>query len=99
MQEGKVRHVGLSEVSVEELVAAQEILPIASVQNLYNVANRQSEALLEHCTEHGIGFIPWFPIATGQLTAPDGPLDRDLRAHRAHRRPSWRWPGCCAARR
>jgi aryl-alcohol dehydrogenase-like predicted oxidoreductase len=74
VQEGKVRHVGLSEVSVEELVAAQEIVPIASVQNLYNVANRQSEALLEHCTEHGIGFIPWFPIATGQLTAPDGPL-------------------------
>lgn len=72
--EGKVRHVGLSEVSVEELVEAQSILPIASVQNLYNVANRQSEALLEHCTEHGIGFIPWFPIATGQLTAPDGPL-------------------------
>jgi pyridoxine 4-dehydrogenase len=74
VQEGKVRHVGLSEVSVEDLVAAQEILPIASVQNLYNVANRQSEALLTHCTEHGIGFIPWFPIATGQLTAPDGPL-------------------------
>lgn len=74
VQEGKVRHVGLSEVSVEDLVAAQEILPIVSVQNLYNVANRQSEALLAHCTEHGIGFIPWFPIATGQLTAPDGPL-------------------------
>jgi aryl-alcohol dehydrogenase-like predicted oxidoreductase len=74
VQEGKVRHVGLSEVTVDELVAAQEIVPIASVQNLYNVANRQSEALLEHCTEHGIGFIPWFPIATGQLTAPDGPL-------------------------
>jgi aryl-alcohol dehydrogenase-like predicted oxidoreductase len=74
VQEGKVRHVGLSEVSVDELVEAQRIVPIASVQNLYNVANRQSEALLEHCTEHGIGFIPWFPIATGQLTAPDGPL-------------------------
>jgi aryl-alcohol dehydrogenase-like predicted oxidoreductase len=74
VQEGKVRHVGLSEVSVEDLVAAQEILPIASVQNLYNVADRRSEALLEHCTEHGIGFIPWFPIATGRLTAPDGPL-------------------------
>ncbi len=72
--EGKVRHVGLSEVSVEELVAAQEILPIVSVQNLYNVANRQSEELLAHCTEQGIGFIPWFPIATGQLAAPDGPL-------------------------
>ena len=74
VQEGKVRHVGISEVTVEELTAAQEILPIVSVQNLYNVANRQSEALLEHCTEHGIGFIPWFPMATGELTAPDGPL-------------------------
>jgi len=71
---GKVRHVGLSEVSVEELAAAQEILPIATVQNLYNVANRQSEALLDVCTEQGIGFIPWFPVASGQIAAPDGPL-------------------------
>ena len=74
VQQGKVRHVGLSEVSVQELQAAQEIVPIATVQNLYNVANRQSEALLEHCTEHGIGFIPWFPVASGQVAAPDGPL-------------------------
>jgi pyridoxine 4-dehydrogenase len=72
--QGKVRHVGLSEVSVDDLVAAQAIVPIATVQNLYNVANRQSEALLEHCTEHGIGFIPWFPVASGQVAAPDGPL-------------------------
>ena len=72
--EGKVRHVGLSEVTVDELKAAQEIVPIATVQNLYNVANRQSEALLAHCDEHRIGFIPWFPIATGQLATPDGPL-------------------------
>jgi aryl-alcohol dehydrogenase-like predicted oxidoreductase len=72
--EGKVRHVGLSEVSVDDLVAAQAITPIATVQNLYNVANRQSESLLEHCTEHGIGFIPWFPVASGQVAAPDGPL-------------------------
>ena len=73
--EGKVRHVGLSEISVAELQAAQEILPIATVQNLYNVGNRQSEALLDHCTTHGIGFIPWFPIATGELVAAGGPLD------------------------
>jgi aryl-alcohol dehydrogenase-like predicted oxidoreductase len=72
--EGKVRYVGISEVSVEELEASQKIVPIATVQNLYNVANRQSEALLAHCDEHGIGFIPWFPIATGQLAAPGGPL-------------------------
>lgn len=74
VQQGKVRHVGLSEVTVAELQAAQEIVPIATVQNLYNVANRQSEALLEHCDQHGIGFIPWFPVASGQIAAPDGPL-------------------------
>ncbi|MFC6238697.1 aldo/keto reductase [Longivirga aurantiaca] len=74
VEEGKVRHVGLSEVTVEELQAAQEIVPIATVQNLYNVANRQSEALLSHCEAHGIGFIPWFPVASGQIAAPDGPL-------------------------
>jgi len=72
--EGKVRHVGLSEVSVEDLEAAQEIVPIATVQNLYNVANRQSEALLDVCAEQGIGFIPWFPVASGQIAAPGGPL-------------------------
>ena len=73
-REGKVRHVGLSEVTVDELRAAQRIVPIVSVQNLYNVANRQSEALLEHCTVEGIGFIPWFPVATGELAAPGGPI-------------------------
>jgi aryl-alcohol dehydrogenase-like predicted oxidoreductase len=72
--EGKVRHIGMSEISVEELVAAQAIAPIATVQNHYNVTNRQSEALVTHCAEHGIGFIPWFPIATGRLAAPEGPL-------------------------
>jgi pyridoxine 4-dehydrogenase len=72
--EGKVRFVGISEVSVAELEASQQIVPIATVQNLYNVANRQSEALLAHCDEHNIGFIPWFPIATGQLAADGGPL-------------------------
>ena len=72
--EGKVRHIGLSEVSVEELEAARKIAEIATVQNLYNVANRQSEALLDHCEQHDIGFIPWFPLATGQLSQPGGPL-------------------------
>ena len=75
VQQGKVRHVGLSEVSVDDVVAAQQIVPIATVQNLYNVANRQSEALLDHCTEHGIGFIPWFPVASGETARPGGPLD------------------------
>jgi pyridoxine 4-dehydrogenase len=72
--EGKVRQVGLSEVSVAEIEAAREIVPISTVQNLYNVGNRQSEAVLAHCEAQGIGFIPWFPIQTGQLAGPDGPL-------------------------
>jgi aryl-alcohol dehydrogenase-like predicted oxidoreductase len=74
LEAGKIRQVGLSEVSVEQLEAARKIVPIATVQNLYNVANRKSEELLDHCSEQGIGFIPWYPIATGQLAAPNGPL-------------------------
>ncbi len=72
--EGKIGHIGLSEVNVEELQQAQQIAEIATVQNLYNLTNRKSETLLDHCTEHGIGFIPWFPLATGKLSAPGGPL-------------------------
>jgi pyridoxine 4-dehydrogenase len=72
--EGLIRHVGLSEVSVEELQRAQRTLEIVSVQNLFHAGERQSEALLDHCTEEGIGFIPWFPLGRGDLTAADGPL-------------------------
>ena len=71
-REGLVRHVGLSEVSVEEIEAAREVVPIATVQNLYNVANRQSEDVLDHCEREGIGFIPWFPLAAGELAQPGG---------------------------
>ena len=71
--EGKIAHIGLSEVSVEQLQAAERVAPIASVQNLYNLTNRKAEPLLEHCEEHGIGFIPWFPLATGKLSEPGGP--------------------------
>jgi len=73
-EQGKVRHIGLSEVSVEQLVEAQETAEIVSVQNLFNLANRDAEALLDHATEHGIGFIPWFPLATGELVKDGGPL-------------------------
>lgn len=72
--EGKVGAVGLSEVSVEDIAAAQEVVPVASVQNLYNLTNRSSEAVLDHCTAEGIGFIPWFPIASGQLAQAGGPV-------------------------
>lgn len=82
-QAGKIRHVGLSEVSVDEIKQAQRILPIVSVQNLYNLGNRQSEAVLRYCEEHGLGFIPWFPIAAGDLAKSGGPLDQAAKRHRA----------------
>ncbi|MFE6780047.1 aldo/keto reductase [Streptomyces sp. NPDC057702] len=73
-EEGKIRHIGLSEVSVPEVEAASKIASIASVQNLYNLANRSAEPLLDYATEHGIGFIPWYPLAVGQLAREHGPL-------------------------
>lgn len=65
--EGLIRHVGLSEVNVEEIQAAAKFFKVVTVQNLYNLGNRQSEAVLDYCTEQGIGFIPWFPLAAGEL--------------------------------
>ncbi|HYP17270.1 MAG TPA: aldo/keto reductase [Opitutus sp.] len=82
-QAGKIRHVGLSEVSVEEIERARRVLPIVSVQNLYNIANRQSEAVVNYCEKHRLGFIPWFPIAAGDLAKPGGPLDRAAKRHGA----------------
>jgi pyridoxine 4-dehydrogenase len=73
-EQGKVRHIGVSEVSVDQLKAAREIAEIASVQNLYNLVNRQSQAVLDYATAEGIAFIPWFPIATGDLAKPDSPV-------------------------
>ena len=72
--EGKVRHIGVSEVSVAELEEARSSVDVVSVQNLYNLTNRQSQDVLDYSTEHGIAFIPWFPIATGDLAAPDSPV-------------------------
>lgn len=74
VDEGLIRHVGLSEVSIDELEAARTTLDVVSVQNLYNVATRRSEALLDHCEQHGIGFIPWYPLGARTLVATDGPL-------------------------
>ncbi len=73
-QEGLIRHVGLSEVSVEEIEAARRHFPVATVQNLYNLANRQSEAIVDYCAAHDIGFIPWFPLAAGALAGPGSVL-------------------------
>ena len=73
-KEGKIRHVGLSEVSVAEIEAARRIVPIATVQNQYNLAYRNYEDVLDYCTREKIGFIPWFPLATGDLAKPHGAL-------------------------
>ncbi|MEU4768312.1 aldo/keto reductase [Actinosynnema sp. NPDC023794] len=80
-EEGKIRHIGLSEVDVAQLEAARAVAPIASVQNLYNLANRGHEAVLERATELGIAFIPWFPVATGELARPGGVLDSAAKEH------------------
>ncbi len=72
--EGKVRHIGLSEVSVQDVEAARAIAPIVSVQNLFNLTNRSAEPLLDYATANGIAFIPWFPLATGKLSGSGTPL-------------------------
>lgn len=81
--EGKIRHIGLSEVSVDQLEMAQSLTPIATVQNLYNLANRDAQDLLEFCEQHGVGFIPWFPLATGQLSGEDSVLSEAAKEHGA----------------
>ena len=75
-KEGKIRHVGLSEVNVVEIEAARRIVTVATVQNQYNLAYRNFEDVLDYCTGENIGFIPWFPLATGDLAKPNGALTR-----------------------
>jgi pyridoxine 4-dehydrogenase len=82
-QEGKVRHIGLSEVNVDQLEAAQKVATIVSVQNMYNLSARTAEPVLEACEGQNIGFIPWFPLAAGPLAAADGPLQRIATDHDA----------------
>lgn len=81
--EGKIRHIGLSEVDVDQLNEAQAITQIVSVQNMYNLSVRKAEPLVDAATEQGVGFIPWFPLAAGPLAAPDGPLQRIAADHHA----------------
>ena len=82
-QEGKIRHLGVSEVSVAQLEEARKHAEIVSVQNLYNLANRRAEDVLEYAEANDIGFIPWYPIATGELARPGGPLEAFSRQHGA----------------
>jgi pyridoxine 4-dehydrogenase len=81
--EGKIRHLGLSEVSVEEIEAALQVFTVATVQNLYNLTNRKSEDVLAYCEANDIGFIPWFPLAAGKLAEPGGPVAEIAAAHDA----------------
>lgn len=80
---GVIRHAGLSEVSIAEIEAAAKVFPVATVQNRYNLVDRTSEAVLDHCERHGIGFIPWFPLAAGDLARPGSLLDRLAHEHGA----------------
>ena len=82
-KEGLIRHIGLSQVSVEEIEAAQKFFKVATVQNLYNLADRSSEKVLDHCEKHGIGFIPWYPLAAGDLARPGSLLDDIARTNKA----------------
>lgn len=75
-REGKIRHIGLSEVSVSQIEAGRRLANIVSVQNRYNLEDRHSESVLQYCTREKLGFIPWFPLATGALASPGGPVAR-----------------------
>ena len=78
-QEGKVSEVGLSEVGIAEIDHALQVVPVVSVQNQYNIAHRGADDVLEFCEQQGIGFIPWFPLASGKLSRPGGPVDQVAR--------------------
>jgi aryl-alcohol dehydrogenase-like predicted oxidoreductase len=80
-EEGKIRHVGLSNVDVDQVARAQQIVPVVSVQNRYNLADRQWDDVLEACEQRGIAFFPWWPLAVGDLAEPGGRLDAIARAH------------------
>ena len=83
LDDGVIRHAGLSEVSVEQIAAARAVFPVATVQNQYNLVQRQSEAVLDYCAANAIGFIPWFPLAAGDLARPGSVLDAIARRHGA----------------
>ena len=80
-EQGKIRHVGLSEVKVPEIDQARKILDIVSVQNLYNLSDRQHEDVVDYCEKHKLAFIPWFPVAAGKLARPGGKLDQAAKRH------------------
>lgn len=81
--EGKIRHIGVSNVSIDQLETAREIVEVVSVQNRFNLTDRHSQDVLERCEELGIGFFPWAPVSRGELARRGGPLDRIASAHDA----------------
>ena len=83
LDDGLIAHAGLSEVSVEDIAAAAKVFPVATVQNRYNLVDRGSEAVLDYCEQQNIGFIPWYPLAAGDLAKPGGLLDTIAKAHNA----------------
>jgi pyridoxine 4-dehydrogenase len=83
LDSGVIGHAGLSEVSIADIEAAARVFEVASVQNRYNLFNRDSEAILQHCEARGIAFIPWSPLSAGGLTRPGTPLDTIAKQHRA----------------
>ncbi|EOX6785747.1 aldo/keto reductase [Pseudomonas aeruginosa] len=80
IDDGFIRHAGLSQVTVEQIEAARKVFPVATVQNLYNLGNRADEDVLEYCEANGIGFIPWYPLAAGSLAQPGGLVDKIAKA-------------------
>ena len=82
-QQGKIRHIGLSEVKVPEIEQARKTVEIVSVQNKYNIGDRAHEDVLQYCEKHGIAFIPWYPVAAGKLAQPGGVLDAVAKKHNA----------------
>jgi len=82
-EQGKIRHVGLSEVKPQEIDRARKVVDIVSVQNLYNIGDRTHEDVVDYCTKHKLAFIPWFPVAAGKLAKPGGKLDSAAKAHGA----------------
>jgi pyridoxine 4-dehydrogenase len=82
-EQGKIRHIGLSEVSVPEIEKARKVVEIVSVQNEYNLTTRKSEDIVNYCTKNNLGFIPWFPVASGKLAEPGGKLDQFAKKHNA----------------
>lgn len=82
-KQGKIRHVGLSEVKPQEIDQARRVIDIVSVQNMYNVSERQHEDVLQYCEKNNLAFIPWFPVAAGKLAQPGGKLDEVAKRHGA----------------